>query len=282
MNWPEGLPRDNNELFRQYHKVVFNYIRNLNKVERNLEDIAQEIWKKLLESRVLDKFVESSRRRLPPTMIANDAAAYLGVSWSQWQNAMWTGARQEGMRKKANGRLQKRNRVWMPAPMEGTIYSRKAVFLTEDIVALGNGNFFKKRKPESERVQPPGVLSAKGFKSYLMRAVHNHFANWCRTKSRRHKEHTVAPMEDGTTWEAGLEDRMPVDSADLVDLATQIRDANLDLDTQEGAAILDIVASGYSLSEAVRKYDRQRAREQVRNSATVRTAPVADAEEAIG
>ena len=68
------------------------------------------------------------------------------------------------------------------------------------------------------RVLP--VVGAQGFRAYLTQAIHNHFANWCRHRSRKYKDVLLAQNavvvavgdaytqrghnEDGIAWEQAI------------------------------------------------------------------------------
>lgn len=286
--WPEGVPRNYDELVREHDDFVGRAVARYNKVGRNFEELLQEVWCKLIGSRVLERFVESGARRLPVMMKATEACALLGINWKQWENTL-------------------RRKQWLAGPVEGTRCSKDALYATADILDMDEGDHWKHRP--NKRVRPP--FTAKGFKAYLQRAVHNHFANWCRTRSRKYKEQLLSPqsvlgqqqsdgnyrqkaeIEDMSSWENSIAEAMTLDEEEAVDLAEVIRRARLNLAVaddgswedpktaevidylvqqgrhdngpQKNMEIIDFLGKGYSLAEAVRRVQvRTRFREKQR------------------
>jgi hypothetical protein len=265
--WPEGTPCDYDELVREYGDFVARAVARYNKVDRNFRDLLQEVWSKLLSSQVLEKFVDSSARRLPEMMTAREACDLLGLEWPQWKKAM-------------------QRRKFLPNPVQGTRCSRTAVFKTMDVIDMDDVMHTTSRP--QPRVRPP--LSSRGFKAYLQRAIHNHFANWCRTRSRRYKEQLLSPqsvlgresdgcfqrkaeIEGVSSWENSITQAGTLDEEDMVDLLGTLRKANFDINSDEGVEVLDfltrqgrscvdgpqrnlevleLIGHGYSLSEAVK------------------------------
>lgn len=265
-NWPDGMPKTYTELFNQYGTFISRYLIRHNKVDRNREDLTQEVFTKLMESKILEKFAKSVQTRnatlvastpsLPDVLTTDEACAYLNVKWSNWKWHQW--------------RFVKKLDpvpVWMPEPVQGTRQSQRAQYTAADVLDLEilsknveSKVFIRREVPVRQMVVQIKPLSPNAFKFYLTRAVHNHFANWCRTRSRRYKELVLPPMEDGSAWESRLEQAMSLDDASVIDMATHFRSAHVDLDTDRGVQILDMVAEGYSLTDAVSKYDSAQAK----------------------
>jgi DNA-directed RNA polymerase specialized sigma24 family protein len=161
----------------------------------------------------------------------------------------------------------RRKSTWAPLPIEGGYTSQKAVFLSVDIER------FKAYRDEPERVNrikkqtamvPFVTQNRPIFKLYLARSVHNIYANWCRTRSRRYKEEYHGNNEDGSSWDSFLEDSRcrPDDMVDLYHTSKllasgeeDIRDVDFtdkDIDKTQGK-ILALLADGYTLPEVVQK-----------------------------
>jgi DNA-directed RNA polymerase specialized sigma24 family protein len=283
--WPLGVPSNFEELHREYGGFVASRVRRYNKVERNFEDLLQEVWAHLIHVDLLEKFKKSGMGKLPLTMTANEACSFLGITFPQWVRV-----------------LENNDFV---SHLDGSRFSEEAVFLTEDVVNLDNCF-----SPEWGGNQSPWVnrgkrtrprMTAKGFKAYLERAVSNAFKNFCRTKDRRHKDHPISPsshlaptsageyrrsvnLENQSSWEDGIAAAMTLDQEDAIDLARQIRKASIDPESNDGAEILDLLlhqgrsrhdgpqrnidtiillGQGYSLSDAVKKA-RARSRDRVK------------------
>lgn len=220
--WPEGIPRTNAELFREggeWQKFILNKLRSFNKVGRNLRDLYQDICLRLIAANVLEKFVKKACTRLPAEMTAEEMCAYLGIPYKTLEYMHWrydnpTKARQDQVP------------VWMPTPIRGGRYSKKGIYARADVIDLDHlmdkpGSGCKRKNGMARRMTfaPTG----DGFKTYLGQAVHNHFANYCRTVSRKEKEnllpgsavvsshtdgsyHVSTSFEDNSSWEANLVD----------------------------------------------------------------------------
>lgn len=348
IEWPEGLPRNYDELAEQYGGYIAQQVARYNKVDRNFEDLFQSIWLKLIECDVLRKFAIRASTTLPSTMTATEVCAYLGITESAWGNVMyrskllkdanfkypvpvgdrvgdkqasrkalvftvdivrydqrkpcpirvrhfprtqrptarlitveaacaylgvkfkgcWTSMMHRAKKERdaaieRNPKLADIGRLPRPImPIKGTPYSKSAVFLTFDVRLLEDIDYFVKRSPYSVRPKP----TAKGFKTYLSTAIHHNFANFCRTQSRRYKEHLLPPStiiattasgyqykgtsEEGSSWEGALVEAM-VSAEDAVDVVTEIRRAEVDPNTEQGVEVLDYMARGYTIQEAL-------------------------------
>lgn len=152
---------------------------------------------------------------------------------------------------------------WAPTPISGGWASRKAVYAKEDIERFKAEREGSKRcKKHEVQIVLPQTKSL--FKLYLARAVHNIYANWCRTRSRRYKEFYPGPNEEGQAWESFLEDRacLPDEMVGLyqaVKLAASGQDEmrNVDLTSTSNeeteVQICGLLAEGYTLAEVVQK-----------------------------
>lgn len=213
--WPEGVPETYDELAREYGTFVADRVGRYNKVNRNLDDLIQYIWMQLIAGKVLEKYVDRARSTLPPTLTAVEVAKYLGLTIEVFLDAQARYHKKKGSRRKAP--------PWMPTPLEdGDPLSEQSVYLAQDVEAL-NEMMDQPRnnvgKRTAEQVMP--FVGAHGFRAYLTQAIHNHYANWCRTRSRKWKDVLLSPnsiigetspgvfkhrgySEDGTSWESAL------------------------------------------------------------------------------
>lgn len=293
-DWPQDVPRDFTALHEQYGGFVAGKLRGFNKVEGNFQDLLQEVWMRMVGADLLNKFVVSGARRLPGLMTADEACLFLGISFKQWCNTL---ARQP----------------WRIKPIEGTIHSHVALYATVDLIDMDNSLSIDEKDVDhspwrirSRRVRPQ--MTARGFHAYLEQSVRNAFANFCRTKNRKHRDHPISAtanliatssgefkrsvdLEDQTSWEDGLAVAMTLDEEDAIDLSRLVRKACIDLDSEEGAEVLDyllhqgracddgpqrnmdtlvLMGQGYSLSEAIVKV-KARSRERTRRRQIVAT-----------
>jgi len=240
----EVVPKNYEELQRQYGKLIHNVLLKTNKVERNKEDIHSYVWMKLIEARLLERFEDYAKCQVPKVLTAFGVCDLLGISWGQWITAMW--AYHKGVpckRRYKRGRIPRKRGCWMPTPIntaefqaKGLVgYSAKtALFAFSDVIQLSleerhfkNGNVHKpflrigraiqdgivigEDRPEGHLKFPPVKVTKGMFINYLVMAVLNHYANYCRTENRRHKERPYIPptfMEDeAQAWENSIPDQ---------------------------------------------------------------------------
>jgi len=159
-------------------------------------------------------------------------------------------------------------------PVKGSRGSKAAVYDVLEVEKVRIQREESKRCKEQPGYEPFVIPQTKSrFKLYLARAVHNIYANWCRTRSRRYKEMYLAPMEDGTSWESFLEDSGR-NNPEAKFIVTE--EVNLNLDrvvdklqkkVREGyisrEQIEERVASGFTVSEILKEFDLPRATLQV-------------------
>lgn len=267
--WPVGVPKDYKELFAKgsdWEKFIQGRLRAYNKVGRNFADLYQDMVIKLISSQVLEKFVKKAMTRLPATMSAQEMCDYVGIPFKKLEYLQWR------FRLTAEDRTAKNVRLgqtpfFMPTPIEGTggVYSRKARYLRAEVIEFNqnleagvkcrrnDGKHVQKRLNKEGKVIEVGVAvervtefapTGDGFKTYIGQAIHNHFANFCRTKARKEQEHLLSPnsvvsnsgqgsyrvsasFEEGSAWEATLSDTLshPDEIEARLDFAHQFRDA---------------------------------------------------------
>jgi len=231
------IPKNYDELERQYGRLIYSVLLKANKIERNFEDLHSYIWMKLIEARLLLRFEAKIQRQTPKVLSATQACDFLGVSWQQWESAMWSyhkgqprkrkdGTRKPGPRKRGH---------WMPTPinlMEFQVqglfgYNAKTALVAfEDVIRLTleektfrkmgrdvqDGVVVGESRPEGYLKFPEVKPTKAQFQNYLVMAVLNHYANFCRTQERRHKERPYTPPaykrnEEAPAWESTLPDK---------------------------------------------------------------------------
>ena len=118
-----------------------------------------------------------------------------------------------------------------------------------------------------------------GFTAYLTQAIHNHFANFCRTRSRKYRDTLLSGQAvlkhlgggayaltgqdpEGSDWMAGLS-ALDVSDDDVLALVNEVeeefefqgvalRDENGAV-SERGGAVLDRVAAGQDLELAIQE-----------------------------
>jgi hypothetical protein len=252
------VPKNYDEMQQQYGPLIYKLLCKYNKIDRNMEDLHSYVWVKLLEANLLERFDDYVQRQTPKTLTAIEACDFLGVSWKQWVSAMY--AYHKGVMKRdllGFPVRSRRNRgPWMPMPINideaqarhSLGYNEKgATYSFMDIIRISldergpdgrirrtfkvmgqaidsDGKVIAASRPEG-LLNVPGVTVTKAqFRNYLTMAVLNHYANFCRTEVRRHKERPHTPPaylrdEDAPTWESTLPDPHHSDSDTVVALA---------------------------------------------------------------
>ena len=262
-DWPDdgNFPGSYEELETKFGSFVAQQVNRHNKIDRNLEDILQEIWSKLCSSKFLEKFVFSAARRYPLTMTCQEACDFLGIKFHTWA---WN---------QNQFTHNPETSLWMPEPLEGGKYSKKALYYTDEIFTLEEILLDRPRtmKPVQPRKRPQ--LSTYGFKAYLARTIHNHFANWCRGQDRHCKESLLAPttlfepLSTGTfrchssysddppgAWELNLPDQLNLDPGDAIDAAKWMAKKGIDPESDQGIRVLELVSVGFDV-EQIEKHE---------------------------
>jgi len=237
------IPKNYEELRHLYGATIISVINKNNKVKAEFSDLHQYIWMRLIEANVLERFETYAQLQTPKVLTALEACDLLGISWGQWVTAMWAFHKGDPISYDAEGNITARRRGrWMPTPINLAEYqargtkgysSKSALFDFEEIVELTlDEHRFKSGRPRKafrlmgREIQDGVVVSEKRvggcvkmpethvtkfqFRNYLVMAVGNHYANYCRKEHRRHKERPYSPpsaMEGSESWEATLPDK---------------------------------------------------------------------------
>lgn len=180
--WPVGLPRNFDELFRDYGDFIAKKVASFNKIKRNEEDLFQEICCKIISSDLLNKFVARAARMLPETFYAAEAAALMGLTFDEFQVALYYKSHMGLSFEPRDGEIVNDHDL-----ARGCVPER-ALFNSGDIQALDEAypKFDQKARTLTRQIIWP--LQALGFPAYLTQAIHNHFANWCRTRKRKYQD----------------------------------------------------------------------------------------------
>ena len=163
--WPSNLPKDYKELYEQQGAFIAHLLRKFNSVDRDIRDLFQHVWEQLQKADVLVKYAESLGSEPPEYVTTDEGMAFLGVTETEFVASM------------AKAKIAKHGRNLWPF---------------DPIIQLSH---------EDERFLgfvgdiPTPKASKKHFQGYLTRAVRNHFINWCRTRTRRHKERPGADFK---------------------------------------------------------------------------------------
>jgi hypothetical protein len=248
------IPKNYDELQKQYGVHISKLLLKYNKVERNQEDLHSHIWMKLMESKLLERFEDYVSRQTPKVLLAVECCDFLGISWGQWVTAMWAHHKGDPLTYAEDGKiLSRRQGRWMPTPINLAEFqarglvgftSKSALFDFSDIVRLSiderrtksgelrgafrlrgrkissQGQVLSADRPEGLIKFPDIHITKAQFRNYLSRAILNHYANFCRTAERRHKERPYIPPgyateDDSQSWESTLPDLQQC-SADTV------------------------------------------------------------------
>ncbi len=280
------VPKDYDEFQARYGAHIKKLLIRSNQFQTNFDDLHSYVWVKLLEAKFLERFQEYVERLRPKWLEATQVCDFLGVSWQQWVDALV--ASHTGKRP-----------FWMPTPVNVAEYniqgipwydSRTAKYAFDDILEVSCGEWdpssgerywaFEhwgfdvvggvvkgERRPEVYLKYPTQCPTANLFKNYLNRAVGNHWANFCRTTKRRHKERPQNPQGDEghlTSWEDTLvESKQPSMEIKLQlteargimrsVLHTCLQDFDIPSGADEEGKIFALLEQGVSLFQALKQ-----------------------------
>jgi hypothetical protein len=130
-----------------------------------------------------------------------------------------------------------------------------------------NGEIIAESRPEGHLKYVPIHPTPNQFKHYLNRAVLNHWANFCRTLKRRHKERPQNPQGDEghmTAWEdtlvelkqPSMEIKIAVSEARAIvctALKKGFEDMNLSSSSDAVGKIFALLEQGVSLQQALKQ-----------------------------
>jgi RNA polymerase sigma factor (sigma-70 family) len=248
-----GIPKTNEEMVQMYGKYIQQQVRHLNRRPANFLDILQSVWLKLVEGRVVEKFHERQRASRPDALTTEEVCQHLGITVEAWvgaQEAYHTGESPI---------------PWMPSPVAGEASGLDALWATDDVERYESVAHLYHEKVAASECLIPQTTGAK-FRTYLQWAIHNAFANWCRTQSRRDKDRTidllVRPRHRSRDEEAG--------DFDLFDIVTDptepVRQMQAQVEVRQALACIErakigpmegdfltLLTEGYTLHEAARK-----------------------------
>lgn len=236
--WPVNLPRDYEELHRDFGAFIASLVYRYNKVDRDPRDLINYIWERILTADLLTKYIDATCSEPKEDFTSDEAAKFLGVTLEEFQVYL----RKPGCRLKVpQGKRMSKNVSW---PVE----------VINDLI---DEPYFCKHGTTA--VVPRPVVSKLHFMGYLQRAVHNHFSNWCRTRMRRCQErlgdcYFASKSDSGV--DVAWEDRLSKAGADDIEHEVELE---VILDRIEQIAdsfkedILGLLHKGYSLAEAVNK-----------------------------
>lgn len=166
---PPDLPQSDAEVHELYQATVARVVRYRLKFGIDVEDAISEIWVKLFNSNLLVKFMRSGPKRLPATLTTDETLDYLGVEWLSWRRML-------------------KNHENAPNPVKGTSKSQDAVYRSEDIRALDESGYFKKR---GLRFLPPAAVSRQMLDKYVARSAEHALKNLFRTLDRHFNREDV-------------------------------------------------------------------------------------------
>ena len=249
-----GIPQTNDDLYAMYGKYVAVQVRHLNRRPANYLDILQSVWLKLVEGRVVERFHERQRASRPDALTTEEVCQHLGITVEAWvgaQEAYLTGESPI---------------PWMPTPVAGEATSLDALWATDDVERYeGVAHLYHEKVAPSECLIPKAT-GAK-FRTYLQWAVHNAFANWCRTHSRKDREQVVDLLVRPNHRSREGVNAVEGDLFDLVtDTTSPVRQMQAQVEANQALACIEranlgpmgndfltLLAEGYTLQEAARK-----------------------------
>lgn len=244
------IPRTNDELVRDYAGLVVRLVGHLNRRPENMEDILQSVWLALVSGRVVEKFWERARRTRPEALTTEEVCLHLGISVESWVAAQGGATH------------------WLPVPLAGEATSLDALWAADDIERYATtAHEHHERVAESEHLIP--TVTAANFRTYLYNAVHNAFANWCRTNHRRNKDRVLDCFPDGRAAMAMAAYREDVEPFDvLTDPYALTRRMGATVEVRHALRALDLgdaepdfvalLADGYTAVEAAKKLSLSR------------------------
>ena len=248
---PLTIPKNDNELARDWAKFIAQTLRNRNRISFNFEDVFQDILLKLVMSKVVEKFWAGvAERSHPLTVTAEEAANMLGISLGEFIS----------FQIESKDSLAPVNGKGQPIP-DGLGYSSPgALYLFADVIVLGASVVFAGQGVQ--QLPPPKDPTVSQFRAYLLVAIHNHVSNVCRRHSRKfNKEHAPDHFACFRTSEGTIEFEGSLIDDEAVSDIENGAEAGLMFRRTPGImtkkskdekTVFDLIHEGYSIAEAAK------------------------------
>jgi hypothetical protein len=142
----------------KYGSCVYDQVRRVSRSRsiEALEETNRFVWRRLVADDLLNKFAATALSKLPSTLPLSDALGHFGITLDQLREAA----------AQAEAKLE-----WVLRAVQGFPFHLDALYSTGDLGTLDLCGFLPEERLERRRRE----VSDRGFKSYLSRAVQNHF-----------------------------------------------------------------------------------------------------------
>ena len=216
-----AVPSTNEIFFKLYASFIAKVVKQYDRIGRYTEDIFQDVCMHLVAANFLGVFNQSSQGKVPLLVTGAGAVAILGISRDQWITAQ---RRREELTKALALGQDFHPSAWAPCPVnvraDGSLNNglRKGdLFYTEEVLET-KCHWHKFHQEPISFAIAEAPTRAK-FENYLRRAVRNYVKNYFRTLGRHDRDIYLEPKEDGSAWEAELEDGQREVQEEMVDLS---------------------------------------------------------------
>ena len=252
----QGIPKNDCEMIAMYGDYIAHQIAKVNRRKENFRDIYQSVVLRLIEGQIVRKFHDRVRSSRPDALTTEEVCLHLGISVDSWcdAQALYTSG--------------DRTIPWMPTPLAGDADGLDALWATEEVERYEPMvSEYHERVAKSEGLIPK--FTGGTFRTYLQTCVHNAWANWCRTHSRRHKDRVIdlfvrlpSDQVEGARENSELFDLVTDSSASTRRLTARIEVQHTIEQLQLGETENDfcaLLSEGYTAVEAGRKLGYSRA-----------------------
>lgn len=226
-----------------YGPYIVNLVSRFNRVSRNTRDLIQDVYLHLTKSDVIRKFFLQAKETPPESLTGAQAAQLLGMSWGLFRHA------QERLRE-----------TEFPHPLSGSGEDPTACYRTTDVLEYS----MDRRHFPDDALGPIDVSvlvtlpSKKHFVKYLAQSVHHHFANFCRSEHRHHRERVhdtfaeFRPTVDSPSpWESRLAAPTACTQENYTEMSLLFQKLKSSPAAPHLTEILDSLAEGYDIEQAI-------------------------------
>lgn len=290
---PAHLPSTYEELVERYgdkkRGLVMNEIRKRVKYNLDHPDVYSDIWLKIIDKKFITKFIASGATKLPAKITAEEAVAFLGVDWRAWGRMLSRG-------------VQTEEGQFYLEPVKGDLRDKQAQFRSVDILKLDRSGYFKSR-PYPRMLPEAAVSSKRlalylkaAVGNYCRNEIRYHVRHFSKDTlldpnavlseaGDSFKPHSSD--EDSSGRYSGWQDSVPAPELDTEQALDAVRLAECleveagseeyydrvealtqevrrrDLSGEDAQSVLNLLAKGCSMSEALRKNSRMVHRRQI-------------------
>lgn len=226
-----------------YGPYIVSLVSKFNRVSKNTRDLIQDVYLHFTKSDIIRKFFLQVQDSIPETLTGMQSAKLLGMSW--------------GLFELAQSRLRGTS---FPKPLRGVGSDPNAVYVTLGVLEYSmDRKHFREDRLGLIDVSVLVVEPTRAhFLKYIAQSVHHHFANFCRSEFRHHRErvHDTFPefrptVDNPTPWEARLAAPTRCNQEDFAEMSNLFSKLEKSPASSHIQSLYNDLLDGYDIEQAI-------------------------------